>query len=1108
MAKTIKKRDGRTVEFDKQKIINAVGKALQKVNEAREGLAEEIASLVESECSDSLETVESIQDKVEDALIQKNLPEAAKEYILYRNRRTEIREQETALMKTLEGLFAEKGNAIKENANINGTTVSGLYYRIGSEASKDYYCKHMLPDTIRSAFEGGYIHIHDFDYYGISINCMQHDLGAMFKKGFYSGNCFITEPQSITTAMMLTCVILQSGQTDLFGGESVPAWDHYMEPYVQKSFEKYFSKYLQRFAFAPAETQKKWIKEYLYQEHTPVFENDDLYRCYSWAKKDTEAETYQAAQAMLFNMNGLCSRAGGQTVFSSLNLGTCTKPGGRLAMKALFEAMDKGIGKGITAIYPIVIFKLKAGVTYNPGDPNYDLRLTAERVTAKRQFPNYSNLDAPYNIRYYKEGHPETEVAYMGCLTKHEQVLLKVEDETKLMSIGDAFKYLDWKYGDSKEDATKAKYVSLTDTGVSVYDSSENDFVLCKGILKNPDTHNWKKIVFSDGRTLLTTADHPLPVVGKGRTQVCNLVAGDRVPVSWKVETKETTAVASEEAWLLGLLLCDGCYASSINIALGLDEEDVLVAARDVLKTYWNLETKVTKRERGEKGNYFDLYVTGQQIKYRKYLRDLFGGITKAERHLPENILSWSRASRLAFLAGMIDADGYINKTEKGKGAANRVQLGSTNPVIALQQLYLAQSLGYPAKIYENHYKKDSEAVRYRVEFGATKELVKELRSAKKGIWSENDYTSAVQIPATVAVETVTDVPEYRGYSYDFETETDRFDVSGVSSHNCRTRVIANVNGPEVVTSRGNLSFTTINLPRLGIEAMKEAIEPELREGIFFEKLDKVLEIAAEQLQERFEIQCKRKVYNFPYVMQQGAYMGSEYLSPTDNIEKALQNGTLSFGFVGLAECLRALTGHDHSEGDQYQQLGLKIVGHIKDYADKLTKERHMNWTLIATPAESVAGKFLRIDREKFGVLEGITDKEYYTNSNHVPVTTKVTASEKIRIEAPYHALTNAGHILYEEIEGDPRNNPEVIHTLVNQMHDTGAGYFSFNIKMDTCTNCGFVGLIGDTCPSCGQKETLSAPFIRPRRVTGYLSYQNRFNSAKLAELHDRVTHT
>lgn len=917
MAKTIKKRDGRTVDFDRSKILNAIQKAM--VKEEGEVDAEAITAAVESQCSDSLETVESIQDKVEAELIKRGLVNTAKNYILYRQKRTEIREAETSLMKTMEGLFAEKGEALKENANINGTTVSGTYYRIGSEASKAFYKKHMLPEDVREAFEDGRIHIHDFDYYGLSINCMQHDLGTMFKKGFYSGHCYITEPQSITTAMMLSCVILQSGQTDLFGGESVPAWDHYMEPYVQKSFEKYFAKYLERFGFAPAETQKKWLKEYPYLEHTPVFENDDLYRCYSWAKKDTEAEAYQAAQAMLFNYCGLCSRSGGQVVFSSLNLGTCTKPGGRLAMKALFSAMDKGIGKSISAIYPIVIFKLKDGVSYNPKDPNYDLRLIAEKTLAKRQFPNFSNLDAPYNLKYYKEGHPETEVAYMGMAAKG-----KVEV------------YIEHKY-------LNESLCTLTFDIRAVWD-------------------------------FLTKF----------------------------LELKAKSFDATTE-WI--------------------DLEDPGLNYSFYL---WD--------------SHEDRYV-----KAKKYMR------CKA----PAKGEKWQSV--------------YLIGDERG------------------DKLELDLTTDHPLSVYRGENKFE------RVQ----------VKNLKIGDRIEASFDSKNE---SYTIYRIVDSPESM-YGYDFETESDRFDLEGIVSHNCRTRVIANVNGPEIVTARGNLSFTTLNLPRLAIEAMKEAEDLEQREKIFFKKLDDTLAIATKQLQQRFEIQCKRHVYNFPYVMQQGAYMGSEFLSPTDTVEKALLNGTLSFGFVGLAETLVALTGHDHADGEPYQQLGLKIIKYIRDYADKLTAERHMNWTLIATPAESVAGRLLRIDRKKFGIIPGVTDKDYYTNSNHVPVGKKITASEKIRIEAPYHALCNAGHIAYCELEGDPRDNLDALHQLVNKMHDAGVGYFSFNAKMDTCTNCGFVGIIGDICPSCGQKESITHPFIRPRRITGYLSLENRFNVAKLAELHDRVTH-
>lgn len=743
MTKTIVKRDGRTEAFDVAKIKAAIEAAMSAVHKGLTGdLAQKAVQLSEqiAQSTEDGASIESIQDSVEKGLMDAELIEEAKAYIKYRAARTDIREARTHLMKIIDSFFTEKqddGSSHKENANINASSVSGAFYRIGSEASKDYYTRCLIPSEFVEAHTNGYLHYHDADYYGLSLNCMQHDLGKMFKKGFSTGNAYIGEPQSITSAMALTCVILQSGQTDLFGGESIPAWDFYMEPYVEKSFKKALKKHLENMAFAPANMQELWVKENGYQEHTPVFENDDLYKAYKWAKRDVEAETYQAAQAMVYNLNSLASRAGGQVVFSSINLGTCVKPGGRLATKALLKAIDDGIGKGVTSLFPIVIFKLKEGVTYSPQDPNYDLRLYSERVTAKRMFPNYSNLDAPYNLKYYKEGHPETEVAYMGC----------------------------------------------------------------------------------------------------------------------------------------------------------------------------------------------------------------------------------------------------------------------------------------------------------------------------------------------------------------------------------RTRAISNVNGPEIVTDRGNLSFTTLNLPRYAIEASREGTSEEERIEIFFKKLDKYLDIARRQLEHRYKIQCNRRVYNLPYVMQQGAYMGSEHLSPDDTIRKAIENGTLSFGFVGLAEALVALTGHDHTEGEKYQQLGLRIVKHMRDYADKLTEEQHMNWSLIATPAESVAGKMLRKDRAEFGVIPGVTDKDYYTNSNHVPVWRKIRASEKIRLEAPYHELTNAGHIAYVECEGDPRQNLDALHTLINIMHDAGAGYFSFNHKIDTCTNCGYNGIIGDVCPSCGQKETPSHPFVRPRRITGYLSYENRFNSAKTAELNARVTH-
>ena len=323
-----------------------------------------------------------------------------------------------------------------------------------------------------------------------------------------------------------------------------------------------------------------------------------------------------------------------------------------------------------------------------------------------------------------------------------------------------------------------------------------------------------------------------------------------------------------------------------------------------------------------------------------------------------------------------------------------------------------------------------------------------------------------------------------------------------------RTRVISNINGPEIVTRRGNLSFTTINLPQLGIESMLLEGTTEQKEALLYENLSIVLDIACRQLFHRYTIQKNRKVYNFPYVMREGAYMGSEYLEQEDTIEKAILNGSLTVGFVGLAECMKAVYGKDHAESAEVHAKALKLIQYMNDVVAQWQRDTHLNWGVMATPAESVAGALLRKDVAKYGVIPGVTDKEYYTNSFHVPVSKKVTASEKIRIEGPFHELCPAGHISYIELDGDPTKNVEAIHILNNKMHDANMGYWGLNAKMDCCTSCGYVGIIEtDVCPCCGAVDTPNTPIRRPRRITGYLSYADRFNSAKAAELKDRTTH-
>ena len=296
-----------------------------------------------------------------------------------------------------------------------------------------------------------------------------------------------------------------------------------------------------------------------------------------------------------------------------------------------------------------------------------------------------------------------------------------------------------------------------------------------------------------------------------------------------------------------------------------------------------------------------------------------------------------------------------------------------------------------------------------------------------------------------------------------------------VATMGCRTRVMGNVYDPsrEISYSRGNLSFTSINLPRIAIEA-------EGNEAVFYEKLQHMLELVAQQLLDRFEIQASKHIYNYPFLMGQGIWLDSDHLTLEDDLREELKHGTLSIGFIGLAETLTALYGHHHGESEDLQEKGLKIISFMRDYCDKKSQELKMNFSLLATPAEGLSGRFIRMDQKRFGKIKGITDREYYTNSFHIPVWYPISVYDKIRLEAPYHALCNAGHISYVELDGDTARNVEAFEAVVRCMHDCGIGYGSINHPVDRDPVCGYVGIIGDVCPRCGRRE---GEEISPERI-------------------------
>ena len=770
MITSIKKRDGRVVPFDLDKIQHAVTKAFEGSGSAKgDETARMISEQVEKELENnenigSIPTVEEVQDTVERVLIEKGFVRTAKAYILYRAERSRVREMNTRLMKVFEDIAykdAIDSDIKRENANINGDTAMGSMLKFGSEGSKQFYDMFVLNPAHAEAHREGDIHIHDLDFLTLTTTCCQIQLSTLFKGGFSTGHGVLREPNDIASYSALACIAIQANQNDQHGGQSIVDFDYGMAPGVSKTFVKRFRDNLSRalelklnvengdetakeilaaikeesglipslqekdeFKAALADKLSKWANEETAHE---VFDFAQKY-----AVKETRRATYQAMEALVHNLNTMNSRAGAQVPFSSINYGTDTSPEGRLVMEQILLATEAGLGRGETPIFPIQIFRVKEGVNYNPGDPNYDLFHLAIRVSAKRLFPNFSFLDAPYNLQYYKPGHPETEVGYMGC-----------------------------------------------------------------------------------------------------RTRVM--------------------------------------------------------------------------------GNAYD-----------------------------------------------------------------------------------------------------------------------------------------------------------------------------------RSR--------EIAPRRGNLSFTSINLPRIAIKANGDV-------DWFFKELERKMELVVAQLDERFEIIARKKVYNFPFLMGQGVWIDSENLDWDSEVREVLKHGTLSVGFIGLAECLKALRGQHHGESEESQNLGLEIVGFMRNYLDRLTKERHMNYTLLATPAEGLSGRFVRMDRERFGVIPGVTDRDYYTNSFHVPVYYPISAFDKISIEGPYHALTNAGHISYVEMDGDPTKNLEAFERIVRHMHDCGVGYGSINHPVDRDPICGFNGIIGDTCPCCGREEN-GRPFERIRRITGYLvGTLDRFNNAKRAEERDRVKH-
>ncbi len=776
------KRNGRRVNFDGSKIAIAIKKGFDSVADKIEDLEKEsqytnsdvdkiFLAVIKRIDKEYFETgkikIEEIQDLIEEELQKKGYQDVYTSFSEYRVRRMRSRniffdqKKQHKFLKVIESLGLKSANEDdnkRENANVNGDTAMGTMLQYGNTISKEFAKAYLLKNKFVVAHEEGDIHIHDLDFLAMgTTTCTQIDLGKLFKGGFSTGHGFLREPNDIMSYAALAAIAIQSNQNDQHGGQSIPAFDFYLAPGVLKTFKKQFKQMIYDLLdfteFIKFINIDKIIKDIDKLESIEVdinsfssyFQEADIVfkifsQAYDKALIKTNRITYQAMEAFIHNLNTMHSRAGAQVPFSSINFGTDISPEGRMVSKNYLLSAEAGLGKNETAIFPISIFKVKEGVNYNLEDPNYDLFKLACKVSSKRLFPNFSFIDPAFNLAYYKEGEPATEVAYMGC----------------------------------------------------------------------------------------------------------------------------------------------------------------------------------------------------------------------------------------------------------------------------------------------------------------------------------------------------------------------------------RTRVLANVadSNKEVTPGRGNLSFTSINLPRLGIKYGLATNEKVDLKG-FYEELGEKMELVKNQLLDRFEIQCSKRVYNFPFVLGQRNWLDSEKLKDTDRLRKTLKHGSLSIGFIGLAETLVALIGKHHGESKEAQKLGLEIIGFMRNKIDEFAGKYNLNFTLLATPAEGLSGRFTNLDRAIYGKIKGVTDKEYYTNSFHVPVSYKISVSNKIKTEAPYHALTNAGHITYIELDGDASSNVEAFEKIIRLMKEAGVGYGAINHPVDRDPVCGFTGVIGDQCPSCGRTEEDGIKFERIRRITGYLvGTVDRFNNSKRAEERDRVKHS
>lgn len=892
----------------------------------------------------------------------------------------------------------------------------------------------------------------------------------------------IDTPNKFSTACNITTQIIAKVASSQFGGQTITL--SHLAPFVQRSRDKFRKKVREEYAAIGLHLSDEQVNTI-----AEMRVNDDI---------EQGVQTLQYQILTLMTCNGQSPFV---TVFMYLN--EVTDPQTRTDLKTVIKEVlrQRIIGvKNEKGVYVSPAFPKLIYVTdednIRPGTPDWDVTYLAAQCTAKRMVPDYISAK---KCKELKEGNV---FPCMGCVDGDEVITYKLLNNLYVESFSRMWNRVSLLFK-VKLQHKGDPHLYMDVEGVEIYDK-ENGFVEVKRVIKNLSS-DWVRITFSNGRMLQCTTDHPLPVVGKGRTFVRDLNIGDRVPLVKSQFTDESFEMDPEFAWALGVIVCDGCYDRQMNVTIAMEGEDEIAdALESVLKKVYGSEMILKEWHRGKKGDYKELRFSNR-IRMEQDMKELFGGTPKKERQIPNVIFRTNLETRLSFLGGLIDADGYINAS----GTISTIQLGSTNKELALQQMMLMQSCGINARMYKNYYKKGSSKIRYRVEGDAIPELAQYIKCEKKRSNIKNtDRTNKSNVTDDDA--SITSIEYLDGaidWSYDVTTESDYFDVSGIYSHNCRSFLHPwyDEDGNPKFYGRFNVGVTTINLVDVALSSNKDFDK-------FWDILDERLGLCKEALLLRHKKLRGTPSDVAPELWKYGAMAR---LKSGETIDKLLFNGysSISLGYAGLYECVYYMTGYSHTDKEHGgYDFAMQVMKHLNGAAENWKEETTIGFGIYGTPIESTTYRFAKLLKKRFGIVEGVTDRDYITNSYHVHVSEKIDAFSKITFEAPFQELSTGGAISYVEIPNLEKNIPAIIAVMQHMYENTL--YAEFNTRSDVCQKCNFEGeiqIVEDEdgklvweCPQCGNRDENTMNVTR--RTCGYLG-ENFWNQGRTQEIYDRVLH-